>query len=189
MAKDKDEKAALMQAMAEKERRAKRQASGGKKPNEGNPMRALMTIFPLLIVPIFLYIMLAMMPGGGDATARAMELSISPLQATLDKTFMQLPMISGVKWKLTNGDAIVLLSVIFLFFEILKSTSTGRATITNHAVSMGLFILCLVLFLLFPDYATSTFFILMAMTLLDVLAGVVVTIVSARRDFGMENEV
>ena len=50
---------------------------------------------------------------------------------------------------------------------------------------MILFIVCLIQFLLLPNFATSTFFILMSMTLLDVLAGVVVTIVSARRDFGV----
>jgi len=36
-----------------------------------------------------------------------------------------------------------------------------------------------------PNFATSAFFIIMVMTLLDVLAGVVVTIVSARRDFAV----
>ena len=94
-------------------------------------------------------------------------------------------MISGVDWILTKGDAILLLAVVFLFLEILKSTSTGTSTIINHAVSMILFIVCLIQFLLLPNFATSTFFILMSMTLLDVLAGVVVTIVSARRDFGV----
>ena len=55
----------------------------------------------------------------------------------------------------------------------------------NHAVSMLLFIVCLVQFLLFENFATSIFFILTMTTLLDVLAGVVVTIVSARRDFAV----
>ncbi|MEO1323895.1 MAG: hypothetical protein AAFV59_12915, partial [Pseudomonadota bacterium] len=71
------------------------------------------------------------------------------------------------------------------FMEILKSTSTGTATIMNHALSMIVFIVCLMLFLLHPNFATSVFFILTVMALLDVLAGVVVTIVAARRDFGV----
>ena len=37
-------------------------------------------------------------------------------------------------------------------------------------------------FLLAPAFATSTFFLLGVMVLLDVLAGFIVTIVSARRD-------
>jgi hypothetical protein len=179
-----------MVAAAEKERKAGRRTRPAQDTQKGNFMRAVLTAFPLLLIPVGLYFMLAMIGGGGanDALGQAVQATISPLQATLDKTFFQLPMISGVKWRLTNGDAIVLLSIVFLFLEILKSTSTGTSTIMNHAVSMGLFILCLVLFLLNASFATSTFFILMAMTLLDVLAGVVVTIVSARRDFGMENE-
>jgi hypothetical protein len=47
------------------------------------------------------------------------------------------------------------------------------------------FIVCLVEFLRLPNVQTSTFFILTIMCLLDVLAGVVVTIVSARRDFSV----
>jgi hypothetical protein len=70
--------------------------------------------------------------------------------------------------------------------EIIKSTSTGSSTIANHAVSMIVFIVCLVEFLLLPNFQTSVFFILTFMCLLDVLAGVVVTIVSARRDFMTE---
>ncbi|HBJ91635.1 MAG TPA: hypothetical protein DDZ43_02040, partial [Hyphomonadaceae bacterium] len=96
-----------------------------------------------------------------------------------------LPMVSGAVWTMTGGDLLILLSLVFLFVEILKSTSTGTATIMNHAVSMILFIVCLVEFLLFENFATSIFFILTMTTLLDVLAGVVVTIVSARRDFAV----
>ncbi len=187
MAMDKDEKIAMMTAMAEKERRAKARAGKTPRQKEGNSMRGVFTIFPLMIVPILLYIFLSF-GAGGDTAAAAIEAGASPMQGALDRTMIQLPMISGVKWKLTAGDLIVLTAILFLFLEILKSTSTGTSTIMNHAISMGLFILCLVLFLLFPKFATSTFFILMAMSLLDVLAGVVVTIVSARRDFGMENE-
>jgi hypothetical protein len=95
-------------------------------------------------------------------------------------------MIGGnVEWVMTKGDALLLLSIAMLFMEILKSTSTGTATIMNHALSMLVFIGCLMLFLLHPNFATSVFFIVTVMALLDVLAGVVVTIVSARRDFGV----
>jgi hypothetical protein len=52
--------------------------------------------------------------------------------------------------------------------------------------SMVLFIFCLIEFLLFASFATSTFFLLTMMVLVDALAGMIVTIVSARRDFGIE---
>jgi uncharacterized membrane protein len=51
---------------------------------------------------------------------------------------------------------------------------------------MIVFIVCLIEFLLLENFATSVFFILTLMCLLDVLAGVVVTIISARRDFTVD---
>ena len=152
-------------------------------------MRAIFGIFPLLVIPVALYKLLAIGFGGSVEMANEfgeiIRADSAPILSLLNDRFLGLPMISGVDWILTKGDAILLLAVVFLFLEILKSTSTGTSTIINHAVSMILFIVCLIQFLLLPNFATSTFFILMSMTLLDVLAGVVVTIVSARRDFGV----
>jgi hypothetical protein len=90
--------------------------------------------------------------------------------------------VQNVEWVMTFGDFLVLIALMLLFVELLKSTSTGTTAIFNHALSMLVFIICLVEFLLHPAFATSVFFMIMIMSLLDVLAGVVVTIVSARRD-------
>ncbi|MFN7180130.1 hypothetical protein [Hyphomonas sp.] len=156
-------------------------------------MRLIFGIFPLLVIPVVLYNLIALMGGGDVQTTnelgQTVQAQVAPIQGLLNERFLGLPMISGVEWILTKGDAIVLLAVTFLFLEILKSTSTGTATIVNHGISLLLFIVCLVQFLLMPNFATSTFFILMSMTLLDVLAGVIVTIVSARRDFGVGGDV
>ncbi|MEM9738802.1 MAG: hypothetical protein AAF829_02965 [Pseudomonadota bacterium] len=151
-------------------------------------MRALFSVFPLLVIPVAIYMVLALTAGGTDITTLdpvTGERMVAPLAERLNSGLLTLDMISGVEWQLTNGDMLILLALAFLFLEILKSTSTGTATIMNHAISMILFIACLIMFLLLPNYATSTFFILTIMTLLDVLAGVVVTIVSARRDFAV----
>lgn len=180
-------------AVAKMEReRAQRDRDGGKQ-QQGSLMRLIFGIFPLLVIPVVLYNLIALLGGGDAQTTNAagelVQAQVAPIQALLSEKFLGLPMISGVDWILTKGDAIVLLAVTFLFLEILKSTSTGTATIINHGISLLLFIICLVQFLLMPNFATSTFFILMAMTLLDVLAGVIVTIVSARRDFGVGGDV
>jgi hypothetical protein len=185
--KDRDEQVAILAAVAEKERRAKNRGKAKAANDRGNPMRAIYSMFPLLLVPVALYILITLMTGA-SATSTGVANAASPMYSVLAEPFFSMPMISGVKWVLTKGDAIVLLSILFLFLEIVKSTSTGTSTILNHSISLGIFILCLVLFLMNAKFATSTFFILMCMALLDVLAGVVVTIVSARRDFGMENE-
>lgn len=180
-------------AVARMERDQKRRAGNGENQKQGSFMRLIFGIFPLLVIPVVLYNLLAMAFGGPvqgvDASGQLIQTQAAPMAALLNERFLGLPMISGVEWVLSKGDAIVLLAVIFLFLEILKSTSTGTATIVNHGISLLIFILCLVQFLLMPNFATSTFFILTAMTLLDVLAGVIVTIVSARRDFGVAGDV
>ncbi len=139
-------------------------------------MRVIIGIFPLLAIPIVIYNMMALTAGGAvdasGASAIAMQLA-NPATGT--------PVFGA--WRVTSGDILIILSMVFFFVEIIKSTATGSSTIANHAVSMIVFIVCLVEFLLLPNFQTSVFFILTFMCLLDVLAGVVVTIVSARRDF------
>ena len=52
-------------------------------------------------------------------------------------------------------------------------------------LSMILFVVCLVAFLLVKGFATSTFFLIVVMILLDVLAGFIVTIIASRKDFDL----
>jgi hypothetical protein len=159
------------------ERRGNKRSGRG--PQKGSPMRVIFGIFPLLAIPIIIYNVIALTSSGAlDAngvSAIAMQLA-SPVNGT--------PVFGA--WRVTGGDILMILSMIFFFVEIIKSTSTGSSTIANHAVSMLVFIVCLIEFLLLPNFQTSVFFILTFMCLLDVLAGVVVTIVSARRDFMTE---
>jgi hypothetical protein len=141
-------------------------------------MRAIFGIFPLLAVPVIIYNLMAFTFSGANGLTMAQQIS-DPANA-----IATIPMVSeGAVWQLTSGDLLVVLSLGFFFIEILKSTSTGASTIANHAVSMVAFIICLIEFLLLKNFATSVFFILTIMTLLDVLAGVEVTIITARRDF------
>ena len=45
-------------------------------------------------------------------------------------------MASGAEWIITPGNGLVTLSLVMLFFELLKSTGIGRAAVMNHAFSM-----------------------------------------------------
>jgi hypothetical protein len=142
-------------------------------------MRAIFGIFPLLAVPIIIYNLMAFTFTPREGVQTMGDAISNPANA-----IASIPMVSeGAVWAMTSGDLLIILSMCFFFIEILKSTSTGASTIANHAVSMVVFIICLIEFLLLKNFATSVFFILTIMTLLDVLAGVVVTIISARRDF------
>ena len=129
--------------------------------------------FPLLVLPVLIYNVIALaLPGafGGDATARMAEV------------VFEIPMASRASWQVTIGDLLLAASLIVLFVELLKSTTSRKLAIINHGLSLLLFIICLVELLLAPAFATSTFFLITLMVLLDVLAGFIVTIVSARRD-------
>jgi hypothetical protein len=138
-------------------------------------MGAIFNVFPLLLVPVLIYNVWAF----GSTIAHQ---NATAVRSHIFDVWLRVPMASGVEWVVSFGDVMVLLSLLLLFIELLKSTSTGTAAIFNHALSMLVFIICLVEFLLHPAFATTAFFLILVMSLLDVLAGVVVTIVSARRD-------
>lgn len=138
----------------------------------------LAEVFPFLLIPVLIYNLMALLsasapPGSTEPT----------LLATISGHAFSIPMISGVRMGLNWGDLLLLLAVACLLVEVIKATRTTSPAIINHMLSMGLFIVCLTEFLLFPSFATSTFFLTTMIVLLDAMAGMVVTIISARRDF------
>ncbi|MEG0819268.1 MULTISPECIES: hypothetical protein [unclassified Brevundimonas] len=138
----------------------------------------MLIAIPLLIVPVVIYNLVILLGGAG----------VDPLlgpSAVLDEVLFRVPMTSGASWSISIGELILFLSLILLFVELLKSTSSQRVAIVNHALSMALFVVCLVEFLLLPGFAGSVFFLILTMVLLDVLAGFIVTIIASRRDFDM----
>lgn len=170
-------------------------------------MGAIFNVFPLILIPVLIFNIWAFgstaagtdpadvrmhldrpmicmpMASQEDGAVNPCEAAPAATQATAAQGLETAPAVPGtVHWVVSFGDLLILLSLILLFIELLKSTSTGTAAIFNHALSMLVFIICLVEFLLHPAFATSVFFTIMIMSLLDVLAGVVVTIIAARRD-------
>jgi hypothetical protein len=136
----------------------------------------MLIALPLLVIPVVLYnlvVLTELMGGGGSVAA----------DAVLREAMFSIPMASGSSWNIGVGDLILFLSLILLFFELLKSTSSQKVAIVNHALSMIIFVVCLVEFLLIKGFATSTFFLILVMVMLDVLAGFIVTIIAARKDF------
>lgn len=95
-------------------------------------------------------------------------------------------MMSGDIWHVSGGDVFLLFSMILLFIEILRATRSGGESIINHAFSVIVFVGSLMLFLTRPGYGNSVFFIFMSMTLLDFMAGFIITSVTARRDIAFE---
>lgn len=138
----------------------------------------MLIAIPLLVVPVVIYNLVVLL--GGSAS----DAVLGPA-SVLSEVLFRVPMTSGAVWSISVGDLILFLSLILLFVELLKSTSSQRVAIVNHALSMVLFVVCLVEFLLLPGFAGSVFFLILTMVLLDVLAGFIVTIIASRRDFDM----
>jgi hypothetical protein len=125
--------------------------------------------FPLLLIPFVLYNIFAFIFGVTDWT----------------QPFAAVPVISGGEWKVAWGDLLIALSILLLFVEILKSTRIGTRGIVDHMLSMLLFIAMIVEFLLVERAATSTFFLLMTTSFVDVLGGFTVSVRTAQRDIGI----
>ena len=99
-----------------------------------------------------------------------------------DRPVTSLMMMSGVTWSMTIRDVLIVVGLFLLFFEILKATRIGKLSIVDHLLSTLVLIGFIIEFLVVPAAATSTFFILMMMALVDVMAGFSVSIRSATRD-------
>ncbi len=133
----------------------------------------MLAALPLLALPVLLYnIMALLLVGGGVNSPGAAD--------RLAARLFSIPMSNHIAWPISLGDLFVGGSLIVLFVELLKSTASRRVALANHALTMLLFVGCLVEFLMFPAFATSTFVLLSLMVLLDVLAGFIVTVAGVK---------
>ena len=62
------------------------------------------------------------------------------------------------------------------------------STVIDHMFSLALFILCLLEFLFVSQVGTSTFFIIILIVLLDVVAGFTITISTSTRDINVNGD-
>lgn len=130
--------------------------------------------FPLLLIVVILYNALCLLHGF-DANATQ----------TLLAYHVPVKMFSGQVWQFNLGDLIVVVGLGLLFVEIVKATRTTAVEVINHALSMLVFIVALIEFVVLPAFATSPFFLIVVMALFDIVAGFTISIVAAKRDLGV----
>jgi hypothetical protein len=136
-------------------------------------MLSAFRIAPLLLLPVILFILVAATAQGDDEWTRAILLNFD--------------MVSGARWSVSFSDLIVFASLLILFVEIVKAVNTEAREIINHGLSMIVALVCIILFITNPRFTNSAFFLITAMTLVDVVAGFAITIVAARRDIGAQS--
>jgi len=130
---------------------------------------ALLNLLPLLGLPLIFYAVVTWMTG--DA---------SWLQAVV----MDPVLISTDQWVMTSGDLFLATCLLVLYVELVKSTQTGAFAIINHSLSFAAVVINLLMFVTMKGFGTSVFFLLGLMQVVDVVAGLTITIAGARRDFG-----
>jgi hypothetical protein len=144
---------------------------------------------PWLVIPIVLYNLIAFSsswPTWDTATGAWVDpVTRQPAQMIFNQELFSFGMVSGETWVMTIGDAVIVVTLVVLFVELIKATRTGGNSIVDHALSMVLFMVCIIEFLVVRQAATSVFFIILVVTMIDVVAGFSITIRGARRDLGL----
>ena len=131
---------------------------------------------PLIVIAFIIYNVVVLFSGN------------VPADEILNKQLFQIRMVSGADWVFRTSDLIILLTMVLLFVELIKSTYTSSSQMVDHGLSMLVFIACLVEFLLQPKATTSVFFFIMTAALVDVVAGALIGIRAARRDLNIGSD-
>ena len=124
-----------------------------------------MTSLPLLALAVTAYTALALVAPGW-----------------LETVLFSLPLLSGTTMPFRGDDLLLVISLFLLGIEISRATSSSSAAILNHVLSLLVFIIALIGFIVMPQLGNTTFFLILLMTLIDVITGFTVTITAARRN-------
>jgi len=121
--------------------------------------------FPLLIIPLAIYNMIAFLTPPPDGWATKLY---------------TLHLLSGLDWSVTLGDAFIAGTLFLLFIEVVKAT--GAKSAVDHVLSLLVFGGAVAEFLLVQQAANSTFAILTAICFIDVIAGLSIRFRVSRRE-------
>ena len=93
---------------------------------------------------------------------------------------------SDAELTLTWNIIVVLAAIFVLFIEIVKATRSTDKALLDHILSMGVFVVFLIEFLIWREMGSATFLILTLLAFVDVIAGFTVSLSTARRDISFE---
>jgi hypothetical protein len=112
--------------------------------------------FPLLLIPLAIYNIIVFLMRDVSFAA----------------PIVTLPLMSGAALPVTLGDILLALGIMLLLFEVIKGARPGAKYLTDHLLSLIVFAGAAAEFLLRPEFATSIYFLLTLLALVDFLSGV-----------------
>ena len=127
-------------------------------------------------IPLFLYLLII---------ANMVMLIGSPSAPVLNIILAEFSMPSTATIVFTVSDLLIVTSVVFLYVETFKATRTSVLSIIDHALSLLVFVVFLIEFLVVPQVGNTTFLIITVASLMDVVMGFTVTISTAKRDIAI----
>jgi hypothetical protein len=111
--------------------------------------------FPLLLIPLAIYnIIVFLMP-----------------DVSFTDPLVKLTLMSGAEWTVTLSDVLLTLAILLLLAEVIKGARPGAKYLTDHLLSLIVFGAAAAEFVLWPKFGTSTYFLMMALSLVDFLSG------------------
>ena len=111
--------------------------------------------FPLLLIPLAVYNIIAFL---------MRDVSFAAALFTV-------PLPSGTPWPVTLSDVLLALGILMLLLEVMKGARPGAKYLTDHLLSLIVFGAAVAEFLLWPRFASSTYFLLGLLALVDFLSG------------------
>src|ERR1700742_4348405 len=115
--------------------------------------------FPLLLIPVAIYNIIAFLMPGVPLTEQA-----EPL--------FKVMLVSGVEWPVTLRDMLPALGILMLMFEVIKGARPGAKFLTDHLLSLIVFGAAAAEFVLWPRFGTSTYFLLALLSLGGFITGI-----------------
>lgn len=122
--------------------------------------------FPLLLIPLAVVNIVVFLMG----------LRLERLQEPV--VTVGLPSLQS--WTITFSDVLLAFALFLLMLEVVKSARPGAKYFTDHLLSFVVFAAAAAEFLMLPQFAHATFFLLTLMALIDVIAGIWIRAVRPR---------
>ncbi|OKO74425.1 hypothetical protein, partial [Bradyrhizobium sp. NAS96.2] len=112
--------------------------------------------FPLLLVPLAVYNIIAFLMPGVSFTDPLIRLTLP----------------SGEQWQITLSDMLLAAGVLLLLLEVIKGARPGAKYLTDHLLSLIVFGAAAAEFVLWPKFGNSTYCLLTLLALVDFISGV-----------------